>query len=72
MVEAMRKEGEAIGAARGKNPGYYWISSPEDADAAAAPLVRQIRSMAETVRKMVPASRYRELMGQAVFEEAPR
>jgi len=68
VVERMRREGIAIGASRGKVAGYYCVRSVADAEAAIAPLVRQLSEMAKTVRAMVPESRYRELVGQAVLE----
>ncbi len=67
-VERLRKNGEPIGASRGATPGYYLIRTAEDADRAVAPLWRQILSELETVRRMLPPARYRELVGQLRME----
>lgn len=67
-VERLRKAGEPIGASRGAVPGYYLIRTAEDADRAVAPLWRQILSELETVRRMLPPARYRELVGQLKME----
>ena len=64
-VEALRLKGKPIGSSRGKHPGYYVVRTAEDAEAAAGPLVRQALAMLRTAKAMLPAARYRELLGQA-------
>jgi biotin operon repressor len=69
-VETLRRDGVAIGASRGKRSGYYEIRTADDADAYATTMWRQILSEIKTVKAMVPASRYRELLGQLPLEGA--
>lgn len=68
-VERLRNAGEPIAARRGKPSGYYLIRTASEAEAAARPMVLQAVAMLRTARKMLPEHRYRELVGQEVFEE---
>ena len=67
-VEKLRRDGEQIGASRGKIHGYYPIRTAADADACASTLWRQILSELKTLRSMLPPNRYAELLGQLRLE----
>ena len=69
-VERLRLEGEPVGASRGRHPGYFLVTTSEDAEAAAVPMVRQALAMLRTAKAMLPAARYRELLGQLPLEGA--
>lgn len=63
-IEQLRREGEPIGASRGKVAGYYAIKTADEADAYALTMWRQILSEIKTVKAMVTPSRYAEMVGQ--------
>ena len=59
------KYGVAIGSARGKRHGYFFITTDEEATAAAAPLLAEIRSLAARCRTLSPKNPYiQHLLGQ--------
>ena len=63
-VEQLRREGEPIGASRGKVAGYYAIKTADEADAYALTMWRQILSEIKTVKAMVSPTKYAEMVGQ--------
>ena len=67
-VAELRDAGHRIGSSRGKPPGYYPITSAEDADRTARVYIAQAITMLVRARRNVTPQRWRELMGQDVLE----
>ena len=57
--------GIAIGSARGARHGYFFVTTDDEARAAAAPLLAEIRSLAKRCHTLSPTNPYvQHLMGQ--------
>jgi hypothetical protein len=70
IVESLRSHHHcAIGASRENPPGYFWIRTAEDREAAVRPYRNQILTMWRTLRVLDSPASLRELHGQLRLDE---
>lgn len=67
IVEALRVDGEPIGASRGKPSGYYLARSVEELESSARQLVNQAKRELLSASRLLGKKRVRELLGQNVL-----
>ncbi len=68
IVRAARKDGKPISSRKGKNPGYWWASSPEEISATAEELRAQARDTFSTIGRMLGSAAMLALLGQTALE----
>ena len=68
IVSAARKDGKPICSRKGRNPGYWWASSPEEISATAEELRAQARDTFFTIGRMLGSSAMLALLGQTALE----
>lgn len=70
VKELLEIHGVPIGSARGRNPGYFLLCTPEDVDKAEKPLLGEVRSLARRLRAINRKSEIsRVLCGQLGLED---
>ena len=60
-----------VGASRGDPPGYYLITSAEEARATSQPYISEIRQLVRRIRVLLDPHDMAELVGQLLLEEEP-
>lgn len=68
VVSAARKAGKPICSRKGRNPGYWWASSPEEVSATAEELRAQARDTFSTIGRMLGSAAMLALLGQTALE----
>ncbi len=68
VVRAARKAGKPVCSRKGKNPGYWWASTPDEIAATAEELRAQARDTFKTIGRMLGSSAMLALLGQTALE----
>jgi hypothetical protein len=68
IVSDARKAGKPVCSRKGRNPGYWWASSPEEISATAEEMRAQARDTFFTIGRMLGSAAMLALLGQTALE----